>query len=159
MSKGRKVPESPIDHAANLRDRLGRAAYEAHTGSEGDSTWESANATAKELYRRVGQAVMDVIVKRDQRKGEISTEAIVSSQNGKPFVQFACDISPTQFTPAKAREIALMLLEAADASESDAVLMGYARDVLDLDQQASAKLLNQFRQYRETARGKAANSA
>jgi hypothetical protein len=64
-----------------------------------------------------------------------------------------------QLSPAKAREIALMLLESADASESDAVLMGYARDVLDLNEQGSAQLLNQFRAYRERQRGKAAESA
>src|SRR4051812_5622878 len=157
MSKGRKVPESPIDHAANLRDRLGKAAYIADP--ESDIPWQQISEPGREYWRTIGQAVMDVIVKRDQRKGEIRAAAIVSSQNGRPFVEFACDISPTQFTPAKAREIALMLLESADASESDAVLMGFARDMLDFDQQAAAKLLNQFRQYRETARGKAANSA
>jgi hypothetical protein len=159
MSKGRKVPESPIDHAANLRDRLGRAAYESALVAGIDLPWDRLPDKTRDYWRTIGQAVMDVIVKRDQRKGEIRAAAIVSSQNGRPFVEFACDISPTQFTPAKAREIALMLLESADASESDAVLMGYARDVLGMSETDQAKLVNQFRQYRDHARGKAANSA
>src|SRR5215217_430291 len=112
MSKGRKVPESPIDHAANLRDRLGKAAYDA-IPDDNAPTWEQLRESGRDMWRIIGQAVMDVIVKRDQRKGEIRAAAIVGSQNGKPFVEFACDISPTQFTPAKAREIALMLLESA----------------------------------------------
>lgn len=157
--KGRTPPPSPIDHAAALRERLARAAYEAHTGSEGDDTWETVNATAKELYRRIGQAVMKEIVKRDPRQGEISVQSIVSSQNGKPFVQFACDISPTQFTPGKAREVALMLLESADAAESDAVLMAFARESIGLDQAGAAQLIQQLRKQREKARGTEVSSA
>lgn len=102
---------------------------------------------------------MKEIVKRDPRQGEISTQSIVSSQTGKPYVQFALDISPTQFTPGKAREIALMLLEAADAAESDAALMAFARDQIGLDDARAAQLLDQFRKAREQARGTEASAA
>lgn len=159
MSRGRQPPPKPIDHKAALRERLGRAAYEAHTGSEGDTTWETANATSKELYRRVGEAVMAQIVKRDPRRGEISTEGIISAQTGQPYVQLAIDISPTQLTPGKAREVALMLLEAADAAESDAVLNRFAREQIGLDELGAAQLIAQFRKSREQARGTEASSA
>jgi hypothetical protein len=158
MSKGRRVPDSPIDHAVALRDRLGKVAYEAAFDHE-PTPWVDTDESRRERYRTIGQAVMRAIVKRDPRQGEISTQGIVSSQNGKPYVQFALDISPTQFTPGKAREVALMLLEAADAAESDAVLMAFARDQIGLDDAGAAQLLAQFRKSREQARGTEAKSA
>ena len=39
-----------------------------------------------------------------------------------------------------------------------AVLIGYAKDVLGLDERGAAQLLSQFRQYRERTRGKAADA-
>lgn len=157
-SKGRNAPPPVVDHAANLRDRLGKAAYAAAFDHE-PVAWEQADESRRERYRTIGQAVMREIVKRDPRKGEISTESIVSSENGKPYVQFACDISPTQFTPGKAREVALMLLESADASESDAVLMAFARESIGLDQARAAQLLDQMRRMRDAQRGTEVSSA
>lgn len=158
MSKGRQPPPKPIDHAAALRERLGSAAYEAAFDHE-PVPWADTDERRRERYRVIGQAVMQEIVKRDPRQGEISTEGIVSAQTGKPYVQFACDISPTQLTPGKAREVALMLLEAADAAESDAVLMAFARESIGLDAQGAARLLAQFRAEREKQRGSEASSA
>lgn len=157
MSKGRTPPHKPIDHAAALRDRLGRAAYEA-AFDHVPVPWSETDETRRERYRTIGQAVMNQIVKRDPRKGEISTEGIVSIQ-GKPYVQLAIDISPTQLTPGKAREVALMLLEAADAAESDAVLMQFAREMIGLDDIRAAQLLDQLRKSREQARGTEVQSA
>jgi hypothetical protein len=156
--KGRTPPAAPIDHAANLRDRLGKAAHDAGAGSPSDE-WEALTESGRAYWKNIGQAVMREVVKRDPRQGEISTQGIVSSQTGKPYVQFACDLSPTQFTPGKAREIALMLLEAADAAESDAVLMAFARDQIGLDDARAAQLLDQFRKAREQARGTEASAA
>lgn len=158
--KGRTPPPATIDHAAALRERLGKAAYEAFPEDDYPSpAWNRITESGREMWRAVGQAVMREIVKRDPRMGEISTQGIVSSANGKPYVQFALDISPTQFTPGKAREVALMLLEAADAAESDAVLMAFARESIGLDDTGAAQLLNQFRKAREQARGTEASSA
>jgi hypothetical protein len=159
IKRNRTPPPATIDHAAALRDRLGRAAYEAATGSEGDSTWETANATSKELYRRVGQAVMNVIVPRDERRGDFTVSSIYGYKNQTPYVNVETSMSPMQMSPAKAREIALMPLESADASESDAVMIGYARDVLDMDEKGAAQLLAQLRHYREKQRGTEARSA
>jgi hypothetical protein len=156
--KGRTPPPATIDHAAALRDRLGRAAYEAAFDHE-PVPWSETDEARRERYRTIGEAVMREIVKRDPRQGEISTQGIVSSQNGRPYVQLAIDISPTQFTPGKAREVALMLLEAADAAESDAVLMAFARESIGLDDVRAAQLLDQFRKSREKARGTEVESA
>ena len=158
--KGRTPPPATIDHAGALRERLGRAAYAQWQMESGQlPAWEQLSAAERDSWQMIGHAVMREIVKRDPRQGEISTQGIVSSQNGKPFVQFACDISPTQFTPGKAREIALMLLEAADAAESDAVLMTFARDSIGLDDTRAAQLLDQVRKAREQSRGTEVSSA
>lgn len=62
--KGRDVPPARIDHAAALRERLGKAAFEAATGSEdaSDMSWETANLTSKEHYRRIGDAVRAAMI-------------------------------------------------------------------------------------------------
>jgi len=156
LSKGRKVPDPPIDHAAALRDRLGKAAYETHR-SDGD--WRSLPDAEREHWRTIGQAVMEQIVKRDNRMGQISITSTYGYTTQKPYVELSMDSSPAQFSPDKAREIALWLLEASDASESDAVLMAFARDQIGLDERRSAQLLDQFRQYREKQRGSAVDSA
>lgn len=156
--KGRTPPPAPIDHTAQLRDRLGRAAHEAHR-APGGQLWEHATDETRELWRTIGQAVMDVIVKRDHRMGQVSIASTFGYATQKPYVELALDSSPAQFSPAKAREIALWLLEAADASESDAVLMAFARDTIGLDERKAAQLLDQFRQMREQQRGREVESA
>jgi hypothetical protein len=159
MSKGRRVPDQHIDHAAQLRDRLGRAAYDAMPVEPGDVSWDRLTEAGREMWRRVGQAVMNQIVDQGSRSGEFSVSSIYGYASKKPYVNVEVSVSPMQMSPGKAREVALMLLEAADAAESDAVMIGYARDVLGLGEAESAKLLNQLRQYRDKQRGSAVGSA
>lgn len=159
MSKGRKVPDPPIDHAAQLRDRLGQAAYEAALVAGIDMPWDRLPDKTRDYWRTIGAAVMDVIVAKSDRRGEFAVSSIYGYASQKPYVNIEVSMSPMQCSPAKAREMALMLLESADASESDAVLIGYAKDVLDLDERGAAQLLQQFRQYREKQIGTEARNA
>lgn len=155
-SKGRTPPPTYIDHAANLRDRLGRAALEVDNPG---TQWDRLAEVQREHWRNIGQAVMDAIVVQGSRSGEFATSSIYGYTSKKPYVNLEVSVSPMQLSPGKARECALMLLESADAAESDAVLIGFARDALGMDETESAKLLNQFRQYREKQRGTEARSA
>lgn len=157
--KGRTVPPASVDHAAALRDRLGRAAYDAMPVEPGDVSWERLTESGREMWRTVGQAVMGAIVDKGDRRGEFAVSSIYGYATQKPYVNIETSMSPMQVSPGKAREMALMLLESADAAESDAVLIGYTRDVLGLDESQSAKLLSEFRQYREKARGAEARTA
>lgn len=161
MSKGRRVPDPPIDHAANLREKLGRVAWAASPAHGPGDTWEGMPDVGRYTWMRIGQAVLDTIVdKKGDRRGDFSASSIFGYDTQQPYVNIDVSMSPMQCSPAKAREMALMLLEAADAAESDAVLIGYAKkNVLDLDERGAAQLLQQFRQYRETLRGKAADTA
>lgn len=157
--KGRTPPPAQIDHTSALRERLGRAAYEA-AFEHVPVPWDEADKARKERYRTIGQAVMDAIVKKsDRKRGEIGVNGIVAMDNGRPYVQLTIDVSPAQLTPGKAREIALLLLETADAAEGDSVLMAFARNEIGLDDIRAAQLLDQFRQSRDKARGREVESA
>lgn len=69
----------------------------------------------------------------------------------QPFVEVI--IRPhevqTQMSPAKAREIAGMLLQAAEAAEGDAFMMNFAKERIGLDESKAAQILLDFRKWRE----------
>lgn len=153
--KGRTVPSPTIDHAAQLRDRMGAAAAAAFNPGV---KWETYAEVQREQYRAVGQAVLDAIKTRGQRRGDLSVASIYTP-DGRPIVELTADTSPAQFSPAKAREIALMLLEAADAAESDALIAMFGRETLGLDMVDSARLIDRFRQLREKTRGRRTDTA
>lgn len=159
MSKGRTPPPAVVDHAAQWRDRLGRAAYEAAFDHE-PVPWPDADEARRERYRKIGQAVLEVFTThRRGVAGRFEVGSLYSSQTSEPMVEIAMGRSPTQMTPAKAREIALMILEAADAAESDALVASFGRDRIGLDQIGVAQLLDQFRRERERLRGEKVDAA
>lgn len=157
MSKGRTPPDKPIDHAAALRDRLGSVAAAAFNPGV---TWETYAEVQREQYRNVAQAVFDAITtKRRGAMGHFEVGSGYSAQRHEPYVEIAIDLSPTQLSPAKAREIALLLFECAEAAESDAVISGFARGALGLDERGVAQILDLFRQAREQRRGRTIDTA
>lgn len=155
MSKGRKAPDvesQPLNHAAAFRDRLGRAAWEA--ADDAAAPWEQIPEFKRDRFRRIGIAVFEAIT--IQRRGIRGTFEIGSGYahgRREPYVEIAVDLSPAQFSPAKARELAMLLLECADAAESDAALWQFAQETLDLDDRQSASLIAQFRKLRDARRG------
>jgi len=158
--KGRTPPPAQVDHAAQLRNRLGEAAYTQWQRETGElPSYAQLSEDERISWQMIGQAVMDVIVDKGDRRGEFSVASIYGYATQKPYINVEVSISPMQVTPGKAREMALMLLESADASESDAVLIGYAGEVLGLDAQGAAQLLNQLRHYRDKQRGSETKSA
>lgn len=69
-----------------------------------------------------------------------------------PFVQLLIPRADwmTQMSPAKARELAQRLLEMASIAEAEALLIGYAREIMEEeDMDTLATLLVDFRAYRE----------
>lgn len=156
MSKGRTPPPARIDHAAALRDRLGRAAIEADNPG---IQWDRLAEVEREYWRGIGDAVRAAMTSGGGRRGDFAVASVYGYETQKPYVNLEVSISPMQLSPAKARECALMLLECADAAESDAALITFARTALNLDDRTAAALLAQFRAMREQARGKAVESA
>jgi hypothetical protein len=161
MSKGRRPPDArPVtDHARDFRDRLGRAAHEAWR-APGGALWEHLTDESRELWRGVGHAVLDAItIQRRGIRGQFEVGSGYSAQRSEPYVEIVVDLSPAQFSPAKAREIALLMLEVADAAESDAVVMEFARNEIGLDEKRAAQLLDQFRKFRDRRRGGTVSAA
>lgn len=74
----------------------------------------------------------------------------------QPFVEMTIRRADwtTQMSSASARELALNLLAAADAAESDGFLIGFFRKEIGIeDMRVIAGLLVQFREYREKQQG------
>lgn len=68
----------------------------------------------------------------------------------EPYVQMLCHAKDfmTQMSPADARDLAMNLLTAADAAEGDAFLVTFAMRQIGLDEQAAAKIMFAFREWR-----------
>lgn len=72
------------------------------------------------------------------------------ANTNQPFVQVEAEEldRPLQMSPNEARALAVNLLEAADAAETDGYLVGFFRDELKQDRQGIAVILSNFRKYR-----------
>lgn len=94
---------------------------------------------------------------RNTREAETPNDNIeVGSGYGSegPHVILSVNETRTQMAPAKAREIALFLLEAAEAAVSDAVVMTLLREKVGItDQKRLAMILLDVREIRQGTRG------
>lgn len=85
----------------------------------------------------------------------IEHKSIISSRDGKPYVQVRINEGSTtaqvQLAPEDAREQASLLMRAADAAESDAFVLAFAKEQLHIsDETVLIQLLAAFRKFRET---------
>lgn len=172
QQKGRAAPPR-IDHQAVLANRLGRAAYEAVVSQpeflpvnpEDPTTpvrafaWNEIEAPQQAAWAAVGLAVLAQLTTAGNQRGDLDVASILSAQDGEPYVDLWASISPMQLSPGKAREIALLLLEAADAAESDAALSAFARAEMGLEDAQAAALIAHLRARRAHRRGKAVDAA
>jgi len=72
----------------------------------------------------------------------------------KPFVMMESEEldTPIQMDPATARELALNLLQCADAAESDGFIVEFMKKELKADDRHTIVLLREFRKFREQSR-------
>jgi hypothetical protein len=155
----RTPPPTQIDHAANLREKLGKVAYEA-AFDHVPVPWSETDEARRERYRTIGMAVLEAMTNR--RRGLAGSFEVVSgysAQRNEPFVEVAVDLSPFQVSPAKARELGLLLLETAEEAESDALISDFAKQQIGLDQLRTAQLLDTFRKARQRKRGRSVDTA
>ncbi len=80
---------------------------------------------------------------------ELRIESGYGGKTKQPFVSLLYSDTVIQVSPPKAREIALMLLESAEAAEQDAFLMEWAQEEVNTGEQGAARLLNEFRLWRK----------
>lgn len=77
------------------------------------------------------------------------------NREGEPFVQLILRGEIIgQFTPAQARDHARVMHEAAEAAEQDAFIMFFFQAHIGLDKPEAAKILMEFRRYRDITTAK-----
>ena len=86
---------------------------------------------------------------------------LVSSGYGgntrEPFVEIKMDYPkdhPLQIHPDEARQLAMNLLQAADAADTDSFLFEFVSKDLNAGDHAGANILMEFRKFRDERRGK-----
>jgi hypothetical protein len=84
-----------------------------------------------------------------QPQHRIEVQSIVSAADRTAYVQIRGAVG--QMTPDEARDLALNLLQAAEAAQTDALILRFVRDALDGDERAAAVLLGELRQMRGEA--------
>jgi hypothetical protein len=86
---------------------------------------------------------------------------LVSSGYGgntrEPFVEIKMDYPkdhPLQIHPDEARQLAMNLLEAAEAADTDSFLFEFVSKDLNTGDKAAAGILMEYRKFRDERRGK-----
>jgi hypothetical protein len=67
----------------------------------------------------------------------------------KPFVHLAWGSQRGQLVPEEIRQHALRLLECAEAAETDCYVMGWLITHMELEPHGAARMLEQFRKFRD----------
>lgn len=86
--------------------------------------------------------------------GRLEVQGIVSAETGEPLVQFrqldddGTDVVGWQVSPAEAREMAQMVVEAAANAVYDAALAAWAKEAWPDDEQAGWRLIDMIRRFR-----------
>ncbi|MFN8468578.1 MAG: hypothetical protein U0X20_23670 [Caldilineaceae bacterium] len=83
---------------------------------------------------------------------QIWVSSIYGWNTRQPAVSLMIDGKDTQLSPAKAREVAQMLLQAAEAAISDAFLFAYVSKDVGVDDEQAAQLVIHYRKWRDRRR-------
>jgi hypothetical protein len=81
----------------------------------------------------------------------IMVESGYGGNTRQPFVEIKDEWlkAPMQLSPEEARDLALNLLEAAEASEQDAFMFEFVSKDLHAGDQAAANIIGEFRKWRD----------
>jgi len=109
-----------------------------------------ASRSLVEKFRAQAEAVIDR--KSERELDEVTVASGFGAQSGKGHVDFTLNDERSQMEPAKAREIGLMLIEAAEAAMSDEMFVTLLQRV-GLDAAGQGRLLLQLREIRQGTRG------
>lgn len=89
----------------------------------------------------------------DQPWIPVSITNIVGGSNMRPSVILQIGETKTFLSPDKAREIAAMLFESAEACQGDAWIAKFFYNVLGLPEAHAVSMLREFRTFRDAERG------
>ena len=101
--------------------------------------------------RQHAREALEITFKRPAAE-EIHVSSGLGGATGAAFVTVAMSAPAVQLVTAQARAVALQILEAADAAESDAFLVHFAAELLGEAPAAAASLLADFRAFRQRLR-------
>lgn len=85
---------------------------------------------------------------------ELWVKSIYGAKARQPFVELHFQDTVIQLEPDKAREVARMLCESAEAAEQDAFLFEWAIKDAGCSEGGAASLIHQFRKWRDERNGK-----
>jgi hypothetical protein len=89
---------------------------------------------------------------------QILITSLVGYKTGQPIVQLEWGDKKAQLTAEEARAHAFRVLECADAAESDLFLWEFATTTIGVTTDGAAKLMQEFREFRERRRPDASRS-
>lgn len=94
-----------------------------------------------------------VAAKRNQKNlDEVSVGSSFGADTRRGYVEFTLNDQLSQMEPTKAREIGLMLLEAAEAATSDEIFVTMLAK-FGLDEERAGRILIDLREIRQGTRG------
>jgi hypothetical protein len=94
-----------------------------------------------------------VTAKQNQKSlDEVSVGSIFGADTRRGYVQFTLNDQLSQLEPAKAREVGLMLLEAAEAATSDEIFVKLLEKI-GIDGDRAGHILIDLREIRQGTRG------
>ena len=79
---------------------------------------------------------------------DVNVASLFGYNDRKGYVEFSLGETKMQITPNKAKEIGMMLFEAAEAAECDEYIGTYFKDKVGMDDKQLSVLLNDFRSHR-----------
>lgn len=108
--------------------------------------------------RQIASSALEIHFTRPE-EGTVSVASGFGQNTRQPFVTLGMAnpqevANPAiQMTTTDARRIAMQILEAADAAESDGFIVSWLGDKAELNDPQLAALLSEFREYRARLRG------
>jgi hypothetical protein len=123
-----------------------------------------ANSTPNRVIEAFRTQATKILAMRNERETEATTDEepdrvdriTVSSSYGhrtqKGYVEFTLNELRTQMEPKKAREVGLMLLEAAEAATSDEIFVTLLKEKVGIDTERAGMVLIDLRELRQGTR-------
>lgn len=108
---------------------------------------QQMNGDARRLSLLAAQFQRELAEIRDGTR-PLEVSGIVSSTTGRPVVQLSWGAEVGQLEAEAARAHAMLILEAAQNAVTDAAIFEWGREVLDLDPEQAAQLIDGLRLHR-----------
>lgn len=114
---------------------------------------KGSSAPARVLETFQQHAAVIAAKRNEKTVDEVTVSSGFGAASRRGHVELTMNDQLSQMPPAKAREIGLMLLEAAEAATSDELFVTLLTERLGLGQDAAGRVLIDLREIRQGTRG------